>query len=197
MWQYVNGNSYALANTTQLIGQHQEFGTIFSNILSENWSQEYFHIRSSPFMPLKRPKFGTWLILCLSKLKSKFEWGFCHRYTKLQTIQMKIWIQTSLNISPLSRVVFFLMEIFIKQCSETTFGDILSGNKIWGHVMGKQPCVMFWRDHGTTCFTQNNKIWLEAEAKWHKKKPFQSTRDSETTCGAEVEWLRKMSFKLL
>ena len=38
---------------------------------------------------------------------------------------------------------FFLMEIFIKQCNETTFGDTLSRNKIWGHVMGKQPCVMF------------------------------------------------------
>ena len=36
VWQYVNGHSYALANTTQLIGQHQEFGTIFGNILSEN-----------------------------------------------------------------------------------------------------------------------------------------------------------------
>ena len=38
---------------------------------------------------------------------------------------------------------FLLMEIFIKQCSETTFGDTLSGNKIWGHVTGQQPCVMF------------------------------------------------------
>ena len=30
VWQYVNGHFYALANiTSRLIGQHQEFGTIF------------------------------------------------------------------------------------------------------------------------------------------------------------------------
>ena len=48
--------------------------------------------------------------------------------------------------------LFFSHGNIYKQSSETIFRDTLSGNKIWCHVMGKQPAVMFLKGPWSNLF---------------------------------------------